>query len=243
MVLFFAAIGLAVSYAYAYAYLLERFPLLAPVAQSLPKLAPEYQEALEALNSVCLVLLPLSITFAVVVCNQRRAVIGALAKGYWENYLKAILESTDTQKKIFVLIPTYAIVNNVPFYQKQIRQKLERELEVQIEDRLIEGTGRTGWILKKGGNETHAICDVCRNLTTLGDILISESRTRIDFICKAEHKFNLLGDYFSKYLKSEYLKTYDLSHRVSVLPPGDYSSLRQELAGAIVPTVAPKTAE
>ena len=177
-------------------------------------------------------LLTLSLTFGVVVCPRRKAVVRALVDGYWTNYVSHLLEKSDLT--LVVVKPTYGLCANPGLYLRETVAAIEADLGVSLEEQLIKSAGRTAFVVVRNGEALPLAFDFGRNLTVLGDMVRAELDGFLGgTVCTTDSKFEFLVDQIYRRLSQEWLQPLDLRKRVVLVARADVAGLRERLAGRV----------
>lgn len=219
VVFFFAAVGFLVSLGATIDRLAKNTGWAWLDAVAGVKLNPlRLNEDLEGMAfSTSLFLLGLSAPFLLVVCRQRQAVLDALAKGYWNNFLRHFLLS---DYQVFILPPTRAIADDTTAYESLMRRKLEKEYGIELVESDISAANRKAYVVCVDGKALPVAIDFCRNLAVLDDILRREADIPlVRGICRTGEKFDYLVGEFFEALQSQWSEINSLSHLFYKLDP------------------------
>jgi hypothetical protein len=140
-------------------------------------------------------------------CPQRTAVLRALASGYYNNFLKRVIEATGASK-IVVMRPAYDVLADPRTYEKDVVGGLTaRGLDVTSERVGPAEDPRTILAVKKNkGNAQLVYLDISRNLTVLKDLTDEEMRWfPTNKICTAETKYKCLRRSYFRVLWESYV--------------------------------------
>lgn len=171
------------------------------------------------LRSVSLTLIGVSVPYILIVCQQRKAVISALASGYWMNFLRHFVGK---ERKLIVLPPGHLITLETDSAIEQTKELFARRWGVELQEEAIAGTGRTAFVVYRAGQELPVVVDMCRNLTVLGEIIENElGRFLGGTLCTAETKFAYLSEKYFRHLEQEWISKMDLVKTIVVLDGAD----------------------
>lgn len=181
------------------------------------------------LRSVSLTLIGVSVPYILIVCQQRKAVISALASGYWVNFLRHFVGK---ERKLIVLPPGHLITLETDSAIEQTKELFARRWGVELQEEPIAGTGRTAFIVYRDGQELPVVVDMCRNLTVLGEIIENElGRFLGGTLCTAETKFAYLSEKYFRHLEKEWISKMDLVRTIVVLDGVDDPKFEKIIEG------------
>jgi hypothetical protein len=173
------------------------------------------------LRSSFLTLIGISIPFALIVCQQRKAVISALAEGYWRNFLyhfvKASSERTDNFK-LLLLPPGHLITEETDSAIQQTKKRFSEKWSVELREEFIKEVGRSAFVMYRDGQRLNVAVDMCRNLAVLGRIVRDElGRILGGTFCTSETKFAYLAERYLSHLNTEWISKRDQSETITIL--------------------------
>ncbi len=187
------------------------------------------------LESIFFACLGLGFTFCFVVCRQRKAVIAALAAGYWRSHLEGALKwftEQDAAPRIIILKPTFKVLEDVGYFENEIVRSLRQgRPELDIEPQTVGEPPRTAWTLKdRNGTNVAVIIDFARNLTALKDLVESEAFGPVGKVFwPPRSKYEFLRDEYFRFFHKEHLKdTYE--DRVTIVDGGDLGAAASAIA-------------
>ena len=230
ILLAFAVVGFLVSVSAYAARLLDGIgtPWATGLSDALTSQLSFDEDLQDFLLTVSLFFMGLSAPYLFVVCRQRKAVLEALASGYWKNYLHGFLH---TDIKMFVLPPTHLICRDPKDFIALAKARLEREHGVEFREVRIPEAERTAFVAHRDGKPLPVAVDMCRNLHVLGDIISKEmNRPFGGTFCTVETKFDYLSKQFFATLKDEWSAFNGLSRSYFVLDGVSDPRLKQALA-------------
>ncbi len=177
-----------------------------------------------AIRSFFWSLLAFCVTVRLVVCPRRKALIEALAEGYWTNFVAHIIEKTDFD--LVVVRPTYGLYEDPDTYLGETVKAVEHALNVRLEERYLEAAGRAVFVARRDGLLQAQAFDFGRNLIVLGGIVKQEvERPFGGIVCTADTKFEFLSNKVYDRLAKEKIARLDPNGRVRIVDRAGLSAL------------------
>lgn len=170
----------------------------------------------DLISNVCLTILGFALPFMFVVCHQRRAVVSALASGYWNNYLSHLLNSN---YRIVLIQPGFINNETAGLHLTEFKKYLEESQNIELRDEIVEGAKRSALVVYKSTPDGTLVrlpiaIDLCRNLSILGDIVQKEINAPFGgIVCKEEYKFEFLSEIYFRYLRAYWEKNRFFNNR------------------------------
>lgn len=170
----------------------------------------------DLISNVCLTILGFALPFMFVVCHQRRAVVSALASGYWNNYLSHLLNSN---YRIVLIQPGFINNETAGLHLTEFKKYLEESQNIELRDETVEGARRSALVVYRSMADGTSLrlpvaIDLCRNLSILGDIVQKEINAPFGgLVCKEEYKFEFLSEIYFRYLRSYWEKNRFFNNR------------------------------
>lgn len=154
-------------------------------------------------------------TFVIFVVPRRKAVLKALADGYFKNFIKRIVPSLrESKKKLLIMKPNYEVFD-VTDYEDKIASDLSKNgLYVETGAKLGLGRDtRVVWLVKEDKDASPSVYfDLARNLSVLRDLTDREMSFPAFMnmgLCRHETKYRCLRNSYFSTLHSLYSKMYE----------------------------------
>ncbi|MEW9922326.1 hypothetical protein AB2B41_22230 [Marimonas sp. MJW-29] len=217
VILVFALLGFGITTA---AFLVDLLDgIAAPWVQDMVSLIRKHlqldEDIADFLRSVSLTLIGVSIPYILIVCQQRKAVISALASGYWLNFLRHFVGG---DFKVVLLPPGHLITLETDSAINQTKAIFCSRWEIELREEYIKEAGRNVLVVYYDGQRLPVVVDMCRNLAVLGQIIENElGRVFGGTFCTAETKFAYLSKKYFTHLKSKWISKMDLVNSIMVL--------------------------
>lgn len=154
-------------------------------------------------------------TFIAFVVPRRKAVLKALADGYFNNFIKRIVPSLRESKKNLVIVKPNYEVFDVTDYEDKITSDLGKH-GFYVETGAKLGTGpntRIVWLIKEDKDTSPSVyLDLGRNLSVLKDLTDREMSSPALInkgLCRKETKYKCLRNSYFSALHDLYSKKYE----------------------------------
>lgn len=154
-------------------------------------------------------------TFVIFVVPRRKAVLNALADGYFENFVKRVLPSLrESEKKLLIMKPNYGVLKVTDYEDKIASDIRDHGLYVEPGARLGEGRDtRVVWLVKDDKDTSPSVYfDLARNLSVLSD-LTDREMSSLSFmnksLCRPETKYRCLRNSYFGSLHRLYSNMYE----------------------------------
>ncbi len=154
-------------------------------------------------------------TFALFVVPRRKAVLKALADGFFNNFIKRVVPPLrNDNKKLLIMKPEYDVFD-IEDYEGNVAKEL-RSHNLYVDTGSKIGTGRntrTLWLIKQNeGTNPSVYFDLGRNLTVLKDLTDREMEFPAivnKTLCRKETKYICLRNSYFKTLSNLYSNKYE----------------------------------
>jgi len=167
------------------------------------------------IRTVSMTMIGLSVPYIFIVCQQRKAVLNALAAGYWKSYLSRFV---GTDYKFIVIPPAHLITVETDSAIKQSSKLLSGRANIELKNEFIDEASRSALVVYKDGERLPILVDMCRNLTILGDLVENELGKFLGgTFCTAETKFRYLSEQYFKHLNSVWIRPMDILGTIVIL--------------------------